>query len=197
MSERMSRASSLQQRRQLAIGVPGARHGLLVNLRRAEQIAHVRDVDQRAIQAHVALALLLGVVEGMGVQERPDKLAADVFEAKLKVRVLVDRVVAGVKRGGADRRALLVGDLFGTDQARRVAGARGGDGRIVGMREGIAQRDARRGLFDHRGRQRFRGSWLRGARRRRDGRGHARNPSLHSRQPMREQRGASRTTSWL
>ena len=181
MSERMSRASSFKQRRQIAIGVPGARHGLLVNLGCAKEIAHVRDVDERAIVADVALALLLGVVEGMGVQERPDELAADVFEAKLEVRVLIDGVVAGVERGGADGGALLFGDLLRTDQARSVAGARGGDGRVEGLREGVAQRDARRRLFDHRRRQRLpRLGWLRGARRRRDGRGHARNPSLHS-----------------
>jgi hypothetical protein len=31
------------------------------------------------IHANVALALLLGIVEGMGVKEAPDELAADVF----------------------------------------------------------------------------------------------------------------------
>ena len=97
------------------------------------------------MQADVALALLLGVVKRMRVQERPDELAADVFQAKFKMRVLVDGVVPGVKRGRADLQALLVGDFLGADDARRVAGARGGNGRIVWMREMVAQRDARRG----------------------------------------------------
>ncbi len=83
----------------------------------------------------------------MRVQERPDKLPADVFQAKFKVRVLVDGVVAAVKRGRPDLQALLVGDFFRPDDPRRVAGARRGDGRIVGMSEVIAQRDARRGGF--------------------------------------------------
>ena len=84
----------------------------------------------------------------MRVQERPDELAADVFQAKLKVRVLKDGVMAGVKRSGADIGALLFADLFRGDQAGRVAGARRGDGRIERMREGIAQRDARDGALD-------------------------------------------------
>ena len=89
-----------------------------------------RDVGLRAVEAHVALALLLGIVEGMRVQERPDELAADIFEAEFEMRVLVDGVMAAEKSGGADVDALLVGDFFGTDQARRVAGARRGDGGI-------------------------------------------------------------------
>ena len=100
------------------------------------------------VQAHVPLALLLGVIERMRVQKRPDELPADVFEAEFKMRVLKDGVVPAEKRGRADLQALLVGDFFGTDDARRVAGARGGDGRIVRMREMISQRDARRGGFE-------------------------------------------------
>src|SRR5207245_11710536 len=83
------------------------------------------NVSLRAVQADVALALLLGIVEGMRVKERPNELAADVFETKFEVRVLVNGVVAAVEGGGADVNALLVGDLFGVDEARRIAGACG------------------------------------------------------------------------
>ena len=99
------------------------------------------------IQADVPLALLFGVVKRMRVQERPDELPADVFEAKFKMRVLVDGVVPAVKRRGPDLQALLVGDFFRSDEARRVASASGGDSRIVRMSEVIAQRDARRSGF--------------------------------------------------
>ena len=140
---------ALQQRSQLPVIAPGARNRVFVNraLGRAEPGHFRRQIGERVIQAHVPLALLLGVVERMRVQERPDELPADIFEAKFKVRVLVDGVVAAVKRGRADLQALLVGDFFRPDEARRVAGARRGDGRIVGMREVIAQRDARRSGF--------------------------------------------------
>ena len=37
------------------------------------------DVRLRAIETDVTLALLLGIVEGMGVEERPDELTADAF----------------------------------------------------------------------------------------------------------------------
>ena len=94
-----------------------------------------RHVGLRAVEPHVALALLLGVVEGMRVQKRPDELAADVFEAEFEMRVLIDGVMAAEKGGRADVHALLFGDFLGIDQARRVAGARRGDGGIEGMRE--------------------------------------------------------------
>jgi hypothetical protein len=101
----------------------------------------------RAVQADVALALLLGIVEGMGVEEGPDELAADVFEAEFEMGVLVDGVMAAVEGGGADVEALLFGDFFGADEARRVTGAGGGDGGIERVSEGIAESDARRGGF--------------------------------------------------
>ena len=100
-----------------------------------------------AIEADIALALLLGIVERMRVNERPDELAADVFEAEFEMRVVIDGVAAAVESGGADIYALLVGDLFGVDQARRITSAGGGDCGIVRMREGVAKRDARRGGF--------------------------------------------------
>ena len=114
----------------------------------------------RAVEADVALALLLGIVKRMRVEERPDELPGDMFEAELEVRVLVDRVMAAVERGGADVEALLVGDFFGTDQARGVAGARGGDGGVIRMSPGVAEGDAggsrfdefaRVGIFEHTG----------------------------------------------
>jgi hypothetical protein len=102
----------------------------------------------RAIQANVALALLLGIVEGMSVEEGPDELAADIFQAEFEMGVLVDGVVAAVESGGSDVEALLVGDFFGDDQARGVAGTRGGYGGVVGMREGVAEGDSGRGGLD-------------------------------------------------
>ena len=102
----------------------------------------------RAVQANVALALLLGIVKGMRVEERPDELAADVFEAEFEVGVLIDGVMAAVEGGGADVEALLVGDFFGADEARSIAGAGGGDGGVERMSEGVAESDAGRGGFD-------------------------------------------------
>ena len=147
MSARISRASPSSSAVSSLVVAPGAGHGVFVDgaLGGAESGRLGRQIRGGVREADVALALLLGVVERMRVQERPDELAADVFQAKFKVRVLVDGVVAGVKRGCADLQALLVGDFLGADQARGVAGARGGDGRVEGMREGVAQRDARRG----------------------------------------------------
>ena len=84
----------------------------------------------------------------MSVQERPHELAADVFQAELEMGVLVDGVVPAIERGRADVQPLLVGDLFGRNQSRRVAGARGSNGGIEGMRESVAKSDARGGGFD-------------------------------------------------
>ena len=146
---------------------------------------------KRAVVADVALALLLGVIERMGVQERPDELAADVFEAKLEVRVLIDGVVTGVKRGGADRGALLFGDLLGDRSGAARSRCARRRSPSPGMRERVAQRDARRRLFDHRGRQRFpRPGWLRGAILKGDGCGHARSQS-YTAEPWRIARPAS------
>ena len=139
-----------EEKREFAVGVPGAGDGLFVDgaMSVVEKEGRVGDVGLRAIEADVALTLLLGIVEGVGVEERPDELAADVFEAEFKMRVLVDGVMATVEGGGADVEALLVGDFFGDDEARGVAGARGGYGGIVGMREGVAESDAWGSGFD-------------------------------------------------
>src|SRR5262249_51495790 len=82
------------------------------------------------------------------MQKRPDQLAADVFQAEFEGRVLVDGVMAAEKCAGADVEALLVGDLFGTDETGRVTSARGGHGGVERMRESVAQSDARRSAFD-------------------------------------------------
>ena len=69
-----------------------------------------------AVQADIALALLLGIIERMGVEKGPDKLAADIFESKFEMSVLVNGVVAAVEGACADVEALLVGNFFGADQ---------------------------------------------------------------------------------
>ena len=94
-----------------------------------------RNIRLRAVQPHIALALLLGIVERMRVQEGPDKLPAHVFEPEFEVRVLVNGMMPAEIRSRADRHALLFGDFLGADQARRIAGARRRDRRIERMRE--------------------------------------------------------------
>src|SRR5579863_2912452 len=128
--------AGLQDRGQLAIVLPGARNRIFIDraFGRTEMgMTFGRHVSLRAVEAHVTLALLLGVVERMRVEKRPDELAADVFEAELEVRMLIDGVMAAVIGGRTDRHALLVGDLLGTDQARRIASARGRDRGVKGM----------------------------------------------------------------
>jgi len=102
----------------------------------------------RAVEANVTLALLLGIVKGMRVEKRPNELAADVFEAKFKMSVLVDGVMAAVEGGDADVEALLIGDFFGADEAGGITGAGGGNGGIKRVSEGVAESDARRRGFD-------------------------------------------------
>jgi len=48
----------------------------------------------RTVQPHIALALLLGIVERMGVKKRPDELPTHVFEAEFEMRVLVNGVMS-------------------------------------------------------------------------------------------------------
>ena len=60
----------------------------------------------------------------MRVQKRPDELAADVFEPKFEMRVLIDGVMPAEVSRGADGDALLVGDFFRANQAWRIASAR-------------------------------------------------------------------------
>ena len=112
------------------------------------------------LKAHVTLALLLGVVEGMGVKKRPDELAANVLDSEFEVRMLIHGVMPAIESGCADVEALLVGDFVGSNQARRVAGSGGGNRRIEGMRKGVSECDAwgrrldrirRRRTFEHAG----------------------------------------------
>jgi len=139
-----------QQSGEFAIIIPGAGDGAFVNFLAffVEEKRNGRDEGLRAVEADVALALLLGIVEGVRVEEGPDELAADVFEAEFEMSVLVDGVMAAVESGGADVDALLVGDFLGADEAGGVAGACGGNRRIERVREGVAKSDARRGGFD-------------------------------------------------
>ena len=74
-------------------------------------------------------------------------MPADIFQSKFKMRVLVNGVMSAKISGRADHHPLLIGDFFGTDQPRRIAGARRRDRRIESVREMIAQSDARRGRF--------------------------------------------------
>src|SRR5258705_859968 len=107
-----------------------------------------RDVGLRAVEADVTLALLLGIVEGVSVEERPKELARDIFEAEFEMGVLENGVMSAVEGGGADIETLLVGDFFGADEARCVTGAGGGDGGIEGMGPGVAESYAGRGGLD-------------------------------------------------
>ncbi|MNC88827.1 hypothetical protein D3C83_46900 [compost metagenome] len=106
----------LEQRRQFRVAIPGADDRRLVDVERLA--AERRHERTRLAQPDVALARLLGVVERIRVEEGPDELPRDVLEAELEVRVLVDRVVAGVERQRADQVALAVGHLRDGDDAR-------------------------------------------------------------------------------
>ncbi len=121
-----------QERGKFAIVVPGAGDGPFVHFLAffIEEKRDGRYVSLGAVEAHVALALLLGIVERVRVKEGPDELAADVFKAEFEMSVLVDGVVAAVEGCGADVEALLVRDFFGADEARGVTGTGGGDGGI-------------------------------------------------------------------
>ena len=132
-----------KERRQLAIEGPSASDGPFINGAGfgVEKEGDRRNVGLRAIHADVALALLLGIVERMSVKEGPDELTTDVFEAEFEVRMLVNRMMTAEKSGGANVEALLVVDFFGTDEARGVAGTRGSDCGIEGMRETVSESD--------------------------------------------------------
>ena len=84
----------------------------------------------------------------MAMEKVPDEVPGDILQAKFKVGVLENGVMPAIERGRADIQALLVGNFFRADEAGRIASARGSDGGIVGMREKVAQRDARERRFD-------------------------------------------------
>ena len=131
-----------------AVGAPGPQDRPLVHAARLGPQAF-GDEGPHLVEAHEALGRLLGVVEGMRVQERPDELPAHVLEAELEVRVLVDRVVAPLEGEGADGLALGGGDLVGLDDAGRVAGASSRDGPCVGLAAGAPEGDLGRAREDH------------------------------------------------
>ena len=100
---------------------------------------HGGNVGLDAVHANVALALLLGIVERMRVEKRPDELAADIFEAEFEGGVLKDGVMAAVEGGCANVEALFIGDFFGSDEVVGVAGVGGGDGGIKWMSERVSE----------------------------------------------------------
>ncbi len=139
ISLRMWCVSSLD-RGQRAIGLPGRLQLALVHLAgRAAQSGG--DVGGDLVEPHEPLAGLLGVVEGMGMEEGPDELPAHVLQPELEVRVLVDRVMPRLEGQRTDGVALAGGDLLGPDHARRVAGPGGGDRAVVGTVPRVAQGD--------------------------------------------------------
>ena len=75
----------------------------------------------------------------MAVEEIPNKVPGDVVYAEFKVRVLENSVMSAVEGRGADGKALLFGDFVGRDDARRIASAGRGDGRIKGLFETVAE----------------------------------------------------------
>ena len=89
-----------EQRREFAVILPGARNRAFVNFAAAfvKEKRFRRHIGVRAIQPHIALALLLRIVKRVRVQKRPDELPADIFEPELKMRVLVNGVMPAVKR---------------------------------------------------------------------------------------------------
>ncbi len=70
-----------EKRREFAVVIPGAGDGSFVNFLAfcVEEKRGGRDIGLGAVEADVALALLLGIVERMRVEEGPDELAADIF----------------------------------------------------------------------------------------------------------------------
>src|SRR5216684_6196605 len=67
-----------------AVILPGAGDGLFVDGAGGgvEEERSARDVGLRAVEAHVALALLLGIVEGMRVEKGPDELPVYICQAE-------------------------------------------------------------------------------------------------------------------
>ena len=131
-----------EEHRQIGIAIPCVDDRALVDLERlAGERRHVRP---RLLQFDVALARLLGVVEGIPVQDAPHELARDVFEAELEVGVLIDGVMACLERERADRVALAIRDFVDGDDPRRIARPRGGNRAVERVLGRIAQRDQRR-----------------------------------------------------
>ena len=94
-----------------------------------------RNVGQGAVQANVALALLLRVVKRMSVKEGPYELAAYVLKTEFEMRVLIDGMMAGIKSGRTYGGALFFGDLLRRNQARGIARPGGGNRGIIRVGE--------------------------------------------------------------
>ena len=100
----MRKVSSLSSVDSSRVVGPRLDHRLLVDV--AGLAVERRNERARLVQLDVALTLLLGVVERVAVQERPDELPRDVLETELEVRVLVDGVVTALVGQPADVLAL-------------------------------------------------------------------------------------------
>jgi hypothetical protein len=85
----------LEQRRELGVAIPRAEARRFVDVQRFA--AERRHECRAVLQLDVALARLLGVVERIRVEERPDELPRDVLEAELEMCVLVDGVMPASK----------------------------------------------------------------------------------------------------
>jgi hypothetical protein len=110
---------------------PHRRHGVVARL----------DLD-------VALGDLFRVVEGMGVQERPEELTRHVLQRELEVGVLERRVVPRVVDRARERVAPLGsggGLILRDDAARRVAGPGRRDDVLEGAVEGMHEPHLRSG----------------------------------------------------
>src|SRR5260370_40651215 len=91
-----------EERGEFTVILPGAGDGVLVDgaAGGVEEKRFGRDVGLRAVEADVALALLLGIVEGMRVEKGPNELAGGIFEGATGKGGLVAGGVAGGERGG-------------------------------------------------------------------------------------------------
>ncbi len=101
---------------------------------------HGRDGVVTGLDLHVTLGDLLGVVERMRVQERPEKLARDVLECELEMCVLKRCVVAGLVDRPRERVTPFGsrgGLVLGDDPLGRVAGPRSRHHVLERPREGV------------------------------------------------------------
>jgi hypothetical protein len=135
---------------ELRVGAPGILDRALEDPLRltAEPGGHV---SRHLVEPDVALALLLGVVEGEAVQEAPDQLPRDPRERELEGRMLVHRMVSTLVGQRSDVPALTLRDLLGVDHTGRVARARRCDGIIVRPFEPVAEPDLRARVEDGQG----------------------------------------------
>ena len=142
---------------------PDARVGRHLGLHHAAierllALGQCRDDDALRLHLHVALAHLLRVVEGVGVQHAPDELPAHVLQAELEGGVLEGRVVArlvGLPGNAVANRSgpVVLPHVLRRDDARAVAGARGGHRVVEGLDEAVGEPDDGRGGAEGSGRR--------------------------------------------